>query len=213
MKTENLSKPKFLIENSAELSNILERVADKLRQRYSDPVVVTLADIWVITYCEAGIDRYGHVDPAFAHSEGEVGLYPLPSNIRDWIGPHAPAHDELTSVEENSKIYYEYLGHLKNRAVNTIGSISLYDGLSDKTASDAANARYLAGVVHGYFYAGVYDDNIVPFDYLMNGYTVGTPLDELMGGTLYKHAGTTIVANRARNIEAALERLETEMSS
>jgi hypothetical protein len=44
----------------------------------------------------------------------------------------------------------------------------------------------------------------VPFDALLDGFRQGTALSDLLSGTKYKHAGTSIIEGRERNVKAAL---------
>lgn len=202
------NKEAFLRDNRDAFLETIETVNSLLAERYgSDVRPVTLADLWVITYCEAGIDGNGMIDVHFRHSNKEIGVYPLPSNIEDWNGPNAPAYNKPHPVDRNARHYLEYLGHLKNRVVKTLDGTPLYRDLfttGNSEAKQQKNARLLAGVVHGYFFEGTYEDREVPLVYLRAGYDAGEALDALLAPTRYKHAGKSLMANRADNIEAAL---------
>jgi len=208
----DLDKFAFLQRNDAEIEAILDRVAGLLIERYgAEAVPVTREDVWVITNCEAGITASGKVNPRFVHSEGEVGLYPLPSNIAFWNGKDAPPFNQQTPIETNVFHYYLYLGHLKNRSVKTVGALRLYRDLfrnSGAGKAEVRNAKILAGVVHGYFFSGTYRDRKVPLQHLLTGYANDTGLADMMRATTFKHGQTNIVANRERNINAALEALQ-----
>jgi hypothetical protein len=44
----------------------------------------------------------------------------------------------------------------------------------------------------------------VPYDHILQGYVSDMPVDQILRGTGYVHAQTSIPANRERNIQAAL---------
>ncbi len=207
----NLDKFEFLIRNEEAINRYLDNIADRLVKRYgADISRVTIDDAWVITNCEAGITNNGKVNPGFVHSLGEVGLYPLPENIADWNGRDAPAWNNKHPLKDNLYHYFLYMGHLKNRVVKTISGMKLYRDLFRRDGEPGAsefNAKVLAGVVHGYFYGGNYDDGKIPLQHLIDGYKKNQSLADMMAKTKYKHAGTSIIANRESNIEIALERL------
>lgn len=210
-----LSKDDFLVRNRSVIGSYRAASENELRRQYGTGFLpVSWADIWVIVFCEAGIDSHGHVDPTFHHSMGEIGLLPLPSNISFWNGPAAPQSNKKHSLEANVFHYILYLGHLKNRSVKKIADTPLYSGLfeSEKSKHESEkNARILAGVVHGYFFAGNYRDNRVPLTLLKDCYEAGRPLPTVMAKTKYKHAGTAIIRNRAQNIEMALRMKNAEL--
>jgi len=203
---ENLNKKEFLKVNEGHIECLLLEINTKLGEDYSSRYSeLTLLDIWVITYAEAGIDNQGHVAPHYEHSNGEIGMYPLPKNIKSWNGHTAPQYDKPHEINENVKHYFEYMGHLKGKVVKHQDGVSLYrDLFSLKGSERDKDARILAGVIHGYFYSGNYSDSHVPLNHLVDGYDAGVALPELMQNTLYKHAGTNIIENRAKNIEAAI---------
>ena len=62
----------------------------------------------------------------------------------------------------------------------------------------------LDGVVHGYFYKGNYSNHSVPFDHLVESYQNDARLSEFMKNTRYRHAGTSVLTGRERNIDTAL---------
>ena len=208
---QNLTKFEFLARNRVTISVDLDRITLALRAKYgAQAEPVTVEDVWVITNCEAGITSSGKVNPSFVHSLGEVGFYPLPSNIKDWNGPDAPAWNLPSPIETNVHHYLLYMGHLKNKVVKTIDGHQLYrDLFRGRQGTDATgtNAKVLAGVVHGYFFAGNYSDGTVPLQHLLDGYDDGTRLADMMRTTKYVHAGTSIIANRERNIDSALDEL------
>lgn len=197
---EELGKDEFLRRNRA----LLGRMREEAGAGAALPVSET--DLRVILYCEAGL-RNGAIDPDARHSLGERGLLPLPSNIRDWIGAAAPPWDRPMSLDVNLRAYLGYLTALKNRVVVTRQGWGLYRDLFQApgiAGNSTRQARLLAGIVHGYFVAANYRGRPVPFDHLLRGYAGDMPLEEMMAGTGYVHAGTQILTGRARNIEAAL---------
>ncbi|WP_407529274.1 hypothetical protein [Methylobacterium oryzisoli] len=204
----DVSKREFLRLNRPAIVTMLDEVNTRLTAAYGAArTPVRLLDVWVITYCEAGMTPAGKVDPSFKHSEGEIGLYPLPSNITSWNGPDAPRHDVQSAVEINAFHYYLYLGHLKNKVVKQQDGMDLYRDLFGDHgggASPITDANLLAGVVHGYFFGGNYDDGRVPLKSLLAGFQAGLPLEKILEKTGYKHAGSAILSNRRKNIEAAL---------
>jgi hypothetical protein len=208
---QNLDKFQFLTRNKAQIEAYLHHIDGRLVSDHGrDRTAVTIEDVWVITNCEAGITQ-GKVNPRFRHSEGEVGFYPLPSNIAFWNGADAPPFDRFTSLEENVFHYLLYIGHLKNRVVKTIDGLELHRDLFRGHAgapSAARHAKIVAGIVHGYFFKGTYSDQIVPLQHLLDGYTRDRGLADMMRTTTYKHAGTTIMSNREANIATALRRVQ-----
>jgi hypothetical protein len=211
---KNLDKFQFLISNEKEINRYLDNIAGRLVERYgADILRVTIDDVWVITNCEAGITKKtGKVDPGCRHSRGEIGLYPLPKNIADWNGRDAPAWNKKTSLKDNVYHYFLYMGHLKNRAVKTVNRMKLHRDLFRRDGGAGAsefNAKILAGVVHGYFYSGNYRDGKIPLRHLIDGYKNDRSLADMMRETKYKHAGTSIIANREANIRIALKKLRS----
>ena len=208
----DLTKFQFLRRNQTEIGHYLNLVAGILRAKYGTLArPVSTEDVWVITNCEAGITPAGKVDPDFVHSLGEVGFYPLPNNIKDWNGPDAPVWNESMPIEKNVYHYMLYIGHLKNKVVKTLEGRELYRDLFRGRQGDMApetNAKVLAGVVHGYFFAGNYCDEKVPLQHLLAGYDNNTSLAEMMRTTKFVHAGTPIISNRERNIKHALDELD-----
>jgi chitosanase len=207
---QGLDKSAFLRRNRARLQQEIGTVNALLTRSYgADITALSEQDVWVLTYCEAGLSN-GRVDPDFRHSLGERGMLPLPENIEFWNGPGAPAPDRPMPIGTNLHHFYLYLGQLMNKKVRQTPSFSLYDGLFRQGSfrSDPANkAQLLAAVVHGYFIAGNYSDRRVPFEHILEGFDRGLPADEVMRPTRYVHAGKALMSNRARNIAAALSLL------
>lgn len=168
-------------------------------------------DVAVVFMVEAGIDAGGRVDPHFVHSNGEVGLFPLPNTIADWVGTGAPAFNRPMPLDVNIRAYLTYLGALKNKVVKTVAGIPLYPGLFREDGivghPDRA-AKLLAGIVHGYFWSGNFSGGRVPFAHILAGYAQDQPLDHIMASTGYVHAGKPLMTNRQRNIERAFRLLD-----
>jgi N-acetylmuramoyl-L-alanine amidase len=209
--TKDLTKEQFLKQNDKELTRLIAAVNVRLSQKYGAATCpLTREDAWVITYCEAGL-RNGKVDPDHQHSEGERGLLPLASNIRDWNGPDAPVWNKPMPIARNLEHFFLYLGHLKNKDL-TGGTRRLYMGLFriDKIKDNTVRqAKVLAGVVHGYFYSGNYRATppakpTIPYDDLVSGYQRDVGLAKLMKDTTYVHAGKPLMEGRQQNIETAL---------
>jgi N-acetylmuramoyl-L-alanine amidase len=204
--TAGLTKEAFLSRNRDSLNALIAAINGKLSAKYGAGfTALTRADVCVITYIECGL-RGGLVDPDHRHSEGERGMLPLPSNIRDWNGSDAPAWDRPMPVAKNLEHFYLYLGHLKNKDVSGAPR-HLYRDLFklDRISGNAVReAKLLAGVVHGYFYSGNYRPGPVPFDRLIRGYQNDTRLSTMMSGTTYVHAGTSVITGREANIDTAL---------
>jgi len=203
----NLSKKAFLERNDAELMRLIGAINNTLQGAYSGAICqLTRQDVWVLINCEAGL-RNGVVDPDHRHSLGERGLLPLPSNIKDWNGPTAPARDRPMPLATNIEQFCLYLGHLKNKDVGgpprrLYKSLFRLDKIHD---NPVRQAKLLAGVVHGYFYSGTYRPGPVPFDYLISGYQRDVGLAKLMKDTKYVHAGKVLMEGREKNIDEALE--------
>lgn len=201
-----LDKPRFLSSNRQPFARLLAEVAARQRSIHADLSPLTEVDLWVITFAEAGLGR-GGVDPGFVHSNGEIGLYPLPNNIAFWIGSGAPAWNRPMPVEVNIESYALYLAQIRNKAVTTAGGRILYRDLfrmAGIAGTPERGARLLAGIVHGYFVSRNYRGGRVPFDRILSGIAQDEPVDRILSGTDYVHAGTTILTNRQRNIDAAI---------
>lgn len=204
---QGLDKREFLTANRAALAELLSEVASRQGAAYPELSPLSDLDLWVLTYAEAGLGANG-VDPAFRHSNGEIGLYPLPSNINFWIGSAAPAWDAAMPIETNVEAYALYLGEIRNKtAVTGAGGRRLYRDLFRAPGIDGSperQARLLAGIVHGYFVSVNYPGRAVPFERILMGFARDEPVDSILGETDYVHAGSSILVNRQRNIDAAL---------
>lgn len=201
-----LDKLDFLSANRAVIARLLAEVAARQGRQYSGLSPLTEVDLWVITFAEAGLGTSG-VDPGFRHSNGEIGLFPLPENIAYWIGNGAPHWNQPMPVETNIESYALYLGQIRNKSVVTIGGRSLYRDLFRAPGIDGAperQARLLAGIVHGYFVSRNYRSQSVPVERIISGFASDEPVDRILAGTGYVHSGTSILANRQRNIDAAI---------
>lgn len=209
---QGLDKRRFLAANRSRLAALVAEADARQRAEYPDLSPLTELDLWVVTFAEAGLGAAG-VDPAFRHSNGEIGLYPLPNNIAYWIGPAAPAWDRPMPIETNIESYALYLGQIRNKSVSTVGIGKLYrdlfraPGIAD---FPERQARLLAGVVHGYFVRSNYQNGVVPFDRILSGYVTDEPVDSILDGTGYVHAGTSILTNRQRNIDAGVAAFREE---
>lgn len=201
-----LDKLGFLSANRSTLLRLIAEISARLGRQYSDLSQLTEIDIWIITFAEAGLGTNG-VDPSFRHSNGEIGLYPLPNNIDFWIGAGAPPWNRPVPIETNIESYALYLGQIRNKTVATVGERRLYRDLFRTpgiTGASERQARLLAGIVHGYFVSGNYQNRTVPFDRILHGFASDEPVDRILAGTGYVHAGTTILTNRQRNIDSAV---------
>lgn len=204
--TSGLTKEQFLKQNKTALDQILTAVGVKLRAKYgAGASLISRHDLCVVFYCESGL-KAGKVDPNFLHSEGERGMLPLPSNIKSWNGAAAPAWDQPMNAVVNIEHFFLYMGHLRNKDL-TGAPRHLYGGLFDLagiSGNPTIGAKVLAGVVHGYFYSGNYSDRKVPFDHLVDSYQDDEALAAFMKNTNYRHAGTSVLTGRERNIDTAL---------
>ena len=205
---QGLGKPAFMSQNKSEFSALIDTVNGALRDTYGSSFVpLSLLDMYVIVYCEAGF-RNGVIDPDAAHSLGERGLLPLPSNLSFWMGSAAPAHDQLLSLPENVTFYGHYLGHVKNKAVRSSDVGMLYRDLfaaNQIVDSPVRQAKLLAGIIHGYFLDQNYrGGRRADLDQLLTSYRSDVDIDRMLSGSGYVHDGTGILRNRQRNIDAAL---------
>ena len=202
----NLTKEQFLTQNRTALADIIDGVNARLRTAYgAGASLITRHDMCVLFYCEAGL-RNGKVDPNHRHSLGERGLLPLPSRIRHWNGPDAPAWDQPMSADTNVKHFFLYMGHVRNKD-QTGNPRHLYRDLFRVPGiggNAEIGAKVLAGVIHGYFYSGNYRPGPVPFDHLVRSYREDERLTDFMRHTTYVHAGTPVLTGRERNIDTAL---------
>lgn len=204
-----LSKEKFLNNNWRELQRMVLRVNADLSSEYASARVFTTADLVLVLYSEMFISN-GIINPNATHSEGERGLLPLPENITYWIGPDAPPWNVPHSIEDNVYAFLSYLGQVKNKDVRAVDGRTLYrdlflfPGLADQMLPEAT---LVAGVIHGYFYSGAYNDGAsVPYDSILQGLADGESLHDIMRGTGYKNATPEriyILEGRQRNIDAA----------
>lgn len=206
--TQSLTKKEFLINNAELLNLALTRANTSILSEYPDDATqVTKEDLYVLLNSEAGLED-GKVDPDHRHSEGERGLFPLPNNIRDWVGDHAPVWNQPMPLDVNIDSFLLYLGQLKNKQVAVNQGFKLYRQLFRApgiNGQPTIQARLLAGVVHGYFYSGTYRGGMKPqIATLLAGYAEQQDLGSMLDGTGYVHGGTAIVSNRAENIETAL---------
>ena len=203
-----LDKPRFMHANASRFSTLLREVNARLRSDHGRAVTpLTHTDLYVLIYCEAGL-RNGVVDPNARHSLGERGLLPLPGNLDFWIGSGAPSHNERIPLSDNLTYYAHYLGQVKNRPVRNSAHGMLYRDLFTVDKIDGhrvRQAKLLAGIIHGYFLSGNYRSGNTPdFERLMQGYRSDERIDRMLAGSGYVHDGTTILANRQRNIDAAV---------
>lgn len=201
-----LDKTGFLAANRAPFGRLLDEVARQQRQHFPDLSPLTELDLWVITHAEAGLGANG-IDPSFRHSNGEIGLFPLPGNIAFWIGPDAPAWNRPMPIETNVMSYALYLGQIRNKPVVSRGGRTLYRDLFREpaiAASQERQTRLLAGIVHGYFVGANYRGRPVPFERILQGFADDEPVDRILRGTGYVHAGSSILVNRQRNIDAGV---------
>lgn len=211
-----LTKPAFLSTNREQFTRLRAEINARLTNQYGAGMLpLTAVDLWVIIFAEAGIKSGGFVNPEARHSLGERGLLPLPANVTFWNGADAPRWDRPMPLPTNLFHYALYLGQLKNKPVTTVGSRTLYRDLfriAGIVDTAERQAKLLAGVVHGYFVRANYGGNPVPFDHILDGYSRDIPVDEILRGTRYVHAGTSIPANRERNIKAALDAFHASQS-
>lgn len=208
---EGRDKIRFFADNRAGFENRIAEVNATQRVTHgAGHQPLTIEDVAVVYMAEAGLAADGTVDPGYVHSNGEIGLFPLPGNIAFWIGGNVPAYNRPMPLDVNIRAYLAYLGALKNKTVKTMGGRALYPGLflEDGIArhTDRA-AKLLAGIVHGYFWDGNYAGQPVPLNHILQGYTQDLPLDEIMRHTGYVHAGKSLMKNRQRNIDEAFLRL------
>lgn len=215
---KGLNKKQFLQVNSAKIEKMRKSSNAWAKKTFGSSIVaLTRADIYLISNGEMGLKRNGNVHIHFGHSAGEIGLYPLPKNLSYWLDTkktkrHTPAWNEAHSLEKNIQAFFDYMVALKNKQVRKEGSVDLYKGLfrmSGIKGNDIKEAEMLAAVVHGYFYSGVYSDKKVPIKHIAKGIKDGTPISEIMKGTTYKYANSNILVNRERNIDLAIEWLES----
>lgn len=207
LRSDALTKEQFLRVNTETLSRLCAAVNQRLRNEYGTGVQsLTAADLWVIVFAEAGL-KDGLIDPDARHSLGERGLLPLPANIRYWAGSGAPQWDQPMPLATNLYHYALYLGQLKNKGVKQVEGRMLYrDLFREPHISGVAErgAKLLAGIVHGYFVKANYGGGPVPFDHLLQAYSADAPVDRMLAGTNYVHAGTSILTNRERNLQSAV---------
>lgn len=204
---KDLSKQQFLETNADAFDAELGYINSLLDAQYQGNARdVTKYDLWVLLNCEAGLSN-GYVDPHYRHSEGERGLFPLPSNIKYWNGSDAPDWNRPMPLDVNIRQFLIYLGQLKNKVVTTRRGYSIYSGLFEVDGiadNPVIEARVLAGGVHGYFSNARYADRNAPIQVLLKSYSDEVSLFEMMKTTKYLHAGKELLRNRENNIEQAI---------
>ena len=217
IKTKGLTKQEFYIQNKNAILNVIDAVNDDIEENHHGEIVSKLSFLEVISvmHCEMGI-KSGKVNPNFEHSNGEIGLFPLPSNIKYWNGANAPLPNIKISVERNLKEYILYLGNIKNKYVGR----NFYNGEFYKDLFDMQeyqnNAKIqsylLCAVVHGWYYLGNYENKNLPYSILTekiihaNSEPIAliTLLEEL-GYVHTRHGNSSIIVNRLNNISQAHE--------
>lgn len=209
---DGLSKMQFLDRNRRELDRLLSDVNAVLSRHYGQEAQhISFLEAAVLLNCEAGLKSGGLVDPEYEHSEGERGLLPLPSKLRDWnsfAGP-VPDPNEPMPLATNIWHFMLYLGQLKNKPILRTPSRLLFRDLfrhEGIAGVPEREARLLAGIVHGYFTKSNYSAGGIPFDHILRGYASDVSLPALMQPTKYRHAGKKLMVDRHKNIEAAVDR-------
>jgi len=204
----NLTKNEFLARNLTTIEEMISQTNTQLSAENGPRLQpLTPLDFWLVFQAEAAIDRHGHVDPDGQHSLGERGILPLPSNVEFWNGPGAPDPHRPHPMELNLHQYALYLGQLKNKVVRQRNGRDVYPDLFRHPGIEghpARMAKLLAGVVHGYFFGGNYRPGPPPDNALLSGYASDRTVPDMLRGTTYVHAGSTILENRQRNIDEAL---------
>jgi len=213
----DLTKPEFFSRNHGTLSTAVENI-NKLQGEQAHGeffVPLTLVDAFAVMNAEMGM-KGSKIDPKFQHSEGEVGLLPLPSNLQFWNGVTAPAeadHSKLTT-ERNVSEFLLYLSNIKNKAVGReFAWGEFYSALfrHDSSAEDdKAQMHLVAAVVHGWFidalYQGVPNYGEIAQKAAM-AFTDPEPVIAVLQTYGYKNAinnNASIVRNRIANLNEAV---------
>lgn len=208
LQAEHLTKVAFFTANRHRFHLLIRQTNDWLGRTTPDNVPLNEADLCVVLFCEAAIQRSsGHVDPEGTHSAGERGLLPLPNNISYWIGLDAPAWNRPMPLHVNLKSYARYLAQLKNKAVRPVGNLLYYRDLFRLRGFEdhpLRSAKLLAGIVHGYFVAANYPDAPVPHSRIIQGYLDDLAISEIHAGSGYVYEAHPLLAGRQANVEAAL---------
>lgn len=202
---QGLTKQQFFVRNATEFARMREDVNARLVADHGAAAApVTLKDFAVLLNCEGGL-KGGKVDPDHEHSEGERGVFPLPSNIRTfWTGPDAPEPNEPMPLDENCFHFLLYLGRLKNKTVPGMALYKSHFQHAGIKGNARRESRLLAGIVHGYFVRANYGGAPIPKTQILDGYAADVPLHALMMNTGYVHAGKPWMRTRHDNIETAL---------
>ena len=206
-KHDGLTKHRFVRENLETIKSLIRHINDEATLLFDNKIVdLTLHDVCAVLNAEAGLDRYGNVNPAHIHSLGEHGLLPLPTNIDFWIDGDATWNKPM-DLGKNMYFFFSYCSSIKNKAFKTIDGKRLYRELFELAFSRQdldMQARLLAGVVHGYFEIGTYSSKVVPLDYLIAEYSKLTPVDRMMTKTDYMRGNIELLQNRHVNLEQGL---------
>lgn len=201
------TKKAFLIANQDNLERAVAAVNEELGNVYGPGhVALTEYDAWTILYLEMGIGPDGSVDPDHTHSLGEKGLLPIPTNVAFWLNDRDVAvYKGEMSLDENIRTFLRYLGHLKNRKVNTQDGFDLYTGLLRVDGIQGQiekEARVLSNAISGTFYGALYTDG-VPYQDILTAIIEEKSIVPILEKHGYRHAGT-LVTNRERNFDDAL---------
>jgi len=210
-----LTKEEFFTRNATKLKELVDLVNIQLANASHGESFspLTMLDAVAVSYAEMGLNSSGKLDHRHTHSEGERGIFPLPSNIRFWNGQSSPLSTELVPVERNTKEWLLYLAHLKNRDVwHSFPGGQLYRDLFTLpgVASDQhAQMHLLAASVHGWFDRGRYPAEGIPYNSIL-GVTAVSTLDPAAVVAALQAAGYThgktekgrkLLQNRVKNLQ------------
>jgi hypothetical protein len=132
-------------------------------------------------------------------------MLPLPSNIKSWNGKSAPAWDQPHERRHQSRTLLPLHGHLKNKDL-TGAPRHLYGGLFDLTGisgNPTIGARSWAGWSTAISTVAI---TAIAVCRSITSWKATRAMSafRVHENTNYRHAGTSVLTGRERNIDAAL---------
>ena len=165
---------------------------------------VTPQDAIPTGWAEIGF-RNGKTDPRYRHSNGEKGLFPLPSNWEYWAREKADVAEHDMTPAQNTYAFLRYMVGLKNSS--KYGHYFLEIDRYQDMASH--NSGVMAAVVHGYGYEPNFKNKVPSVSCLME--IAGTlqlgPLARTLGKFGFKHK-RDVIEGRLKNLQAGTRALE-----
>lgn len=170
---------------------------------------LTAQEAIAVGWAEIGY-RNGKTDPRYRHSNGEFGLFPLPSNWSYWARETPDVEEQDMTPAQNTYAFLRYMVGLKNSS--EYGRHFLASDPFDDIGRH--NTGVMAGVVHGYGYAPNFGATKPEPNGMMEiaGTMMLGPLARQLRRFGFKHQGD-VIKSRLENLHrgmAALEKMESD---